>query len=274
MIKKSNQIKFLTLTVLAICFILGNTYEVNAQSNDDPFRKPNWDKPKGTPTASTGNPGSGDAPKVKQGPPPVVPVAAPAIQARIDYFLELRRKAAENGDPIPKATSVLTLKEMTVTGIFKTPRGYAAMVQADPINLSYTVYPGEKFFDGQLVAVEENRLVFRKVVKMSDGKFVTSEESKVLREYTQEEGIQGTAPLDTAATRTEATKTEEATTTPVSQGQQPTDVAKPTVVVSPLEEMNKQPVEVPKSAKEKPTTKKGKPSAAKKTTKIANNKKQ
>jgi hypothetical protein len=50
---------------------------------------------------------------------------------------------------------------MSVTGIFKTPRGYAAMVEAAPIKLSYTIYPGEKFFDGQLVAVEENRLVFR-----------------------------------------------------------------------------------------------------------------
>ena len=39
------------------------------------------------------------------------------------------------------------------------------MVHATPINLSYTIYPGEKFFDGQLVAIEENRLTFRKVIK-------------------------------------------------------------------------------------------------------------
>ncbi len=163
---------------------------------------------------------------------------------------------------------------MTVTGIFKTPRGYAAMVQADPVNLSYTVYPGEKFFDGQLVAVEENRLIFRKVVKMSDGKFITSEESKLLRAYTQDEAIQGTAPVGSATPKTEVAKTEENTGTPAPQGQQPMEAAKPTVVISPLDEMNKQPVEVPKSAKEKPANKKGKPSTAKKTTKIADNKKQ
>ena len=62
-------------------------------------------------------------------------------------------------------TSVLTLNEMAVTGIFRTPRGYAAIVEATPLRLSYTIYPGEKFFDGQLVAVEENRLVFRRVVR-------------------------------------------------------------------------------------------------------------
>ena len=42
------------------------------------------------------------------------------------------------------------------------------MVEATPIKLSYTIYPGEKFFDGQLVAVEENRLVFRKVTKVGE----------------------------------------------------------------------------------------------------------
>ena len=44
------------------------------------------------------------------------------------------------------------------------------MVEATPIKLSYTIYPGEKFFDGQLVAVEENRLVFRKVTKTGPNK--------------------------------------------------------------------------------------------------------
>ena len=54
------------------------------------------------------------------------------------------------------------LNEMQVTGIFRTPRGWAAMVEATPIKLSYVIYPGESFFDGQLVAIEEGRLVFRR----------------------------------------------------------------------------------------------------------------
>ena len=57
------------------------------------------------------------------------------------------------------------------------------MVEATPIKLSYTIYPGEKFFDGQLVAVEENRLIFRKVTKTSEGKFVASVENKPLRQF-------------------------------------------------------------------------------------------
>ena len=90
---------------------------------------------------------------------------------------------------------------MTVTGIFRTPRGFAAMVEAKPIKLSYTIYPGEKFFDGQLVAIEENRLVFRKITKMSNNKFVTSVENKTLRQYTDQEVVQGTAPVQ-ASTQT------------------------------------------------------------------------
>ena len=45
--------------------------------------------------------------------------------------------------------------------------------------------------DGQLVAVEENRLVFRKVLKMSNGKFVSSVENKPLRKYSNMEVVQG-----------------------------------------------------------------------------------
>ena len=36
------------------------------------------------------------------------------------------------------------------------------MIEATPIKLSYVIYPGELFYDGQLVAIEENRLVFRR----------------------------------------------------------------------------------------------------------------
>lgn len=279
MINKSNQIKFLTLTVLAICFVWGNLSEVKAQQGRDPFEKPNWQKPKDpnakTAVAPTVGPDGKVVTKVKQGPPPVVPVAAPAIQDRINYYKILRERAAQNGEALPKVTSVLTLDEMSVTGIFRTPRGYGAMIQATPINLTYTVYPGEKFFNGQLVAVEENRLVFRKVVKMSDGKFITSEENKTLRQYTQQEEIQGTAPAADTSAKTE-TKPAETTTAPSSD--QPASAtakpAQPTVVISPMDEMNKQTVETPKSVKGKSTDKKGKSSATKKTPKVASNKDQ
>lgn len=69
------------------------------------------------------------------------------------------------------------------------------MVEATPIKLSYTIYPGEKFFDGQLVAVEENRLVFRKVTKTAPNKFVASVENKPLQQYSMKSQVEGTAPV-------------------------------------------------------------------------------
>ncbi|HEU4596031.1 MAG TPA: hypothetical protein VFS10_12895, partial [Pyrinomonadaceae bacterium] len=76
----------------------------------------------------------------------------------------------------------LLLSELQVTGIFRTPRGFAAMVEATPIKLSYVIYPGEPFFDGMLVAIEETRLVFRRQTRWTDGRVEVAVESKPLRQ--------------------------------------------------------------------------------------------
>jgi hypothetical protein len=110
----------------------------------------------------------------------VVPVAPPPIQARIDNYKAQKQAAMSRQQAAPKPTTALLLAEAQVKGIFRTPRGYAAMVYATPIKLSYVVYPGEQFYDGMLVAIEESRLVFRKQTKMSDGKTVVAVETKPL----------------------------------------------------------------------------------------------
>ena len=204
MMNKSKMLRIFSLTLAVFGFVLlsGSLTEINAQR--DPFEKPGWAKPKSAdPVSSTSSSPSSSTPaKPKPTGPPIV-VTPPAIEARINYYKRLREEAAAEGQELPKVTSVLTLDEMSVTGIFRTPRGYAAMVEAKPIKLSYTIYPGEKFFDGQLVAIEENRLVFRKVIKMSNGKFISSVENKALRQYTMQDTIQGTAPVVAGSGNTE-----------------------------------------------------------------------
>ena len=225
MTNKEKIVRFLGVGLALAGFVLisGSFIEVNAQR--DPFSKPGW--------ARKREPGTGKDQGKKAGPP--VDLGAPPIQERIEYYKRLRETTAASGMPVPKVTSVLTLNEMSVTGVFRTPRGYAAMVEAMPLKLTYTIYPGEKFFDGQLVAVEENRLVFRRVVKMSNGKFVSSVENKPLRKYTDREQIQGTAPVenDTRA----ATETTGAASAQTAEAQV---VKKPAVIMSPLDEMNRQ----------------------------------
>ena len=263
MINKSKLIRSLSFGLIGFVFVGGYFTPAAAQTRD-PFEKPGWAKPKTVnPTTTTTTTTTVKAEKPKPaGPPPVVAVAPPSIDQRISYYKRLREDAANNGAEIPKVTSVLTLEEMSVIGIFRTPRGYAAMVEAKPIKLSYTIYPGEKFFDGQLVAVEENRLVFRKVIKMSNGKFTASVENKALRQFSIQEEVQGTAPVE-ATGKTETASA--AAPAPVTDNSQM--LISPTVIISPLEEMNRQPAETPKdSVKDKPAKK------GKKPVKVAKNK--
>ncbi|HET6977982.1 MAG TPA: hypothetical protein VFI24_16755 [Pyrinomonadaceae bacterium] len=109
----------------------------------------------------------------------------PTIQDRIAQYKAQKVAAMNARMPAPKPTTALLLSEIQVIGISRTPRGYAAIVEATPIKLSYVIYPGEPFFDGQLVAIEDNRLVFRRETVFTDGHRERSVEYKGLRQPTQ-----------------------------------------------------------------------------------------
>lgn len=251
--KNISRVLSVSLALAGIILVFGSAKQTNAQAaSRDPFVKPGYMK------SSTG---SGAAPVKSTKPGGSATTAeAPSIESRIEYYKRLREQAAANGAPLPKVTSVLTLNEMAVTGIFHTPRGYAAMVEAVPIKLSYTIYPGERFFDGQLVAVEENRLVFRRVVKTGNGRFISSVENKALRQYSTKSVVEGTAPVQGG---------EQQATTATPQPADGKDAKAPNVIVSPLDEMNKQSKEPEKTDK---TDKSKSAKGAKKPTKVAKNK--
>jgi hypothetical protein len=107
--------------------------------------------------------------------------AIPSLEDRITAYKAQKAAAMGARMPAPKPTTALLLSEIQVIGISRSPRGYAAIVEATPIKLSYVVYPGESFFDGQLVAIEDNRLVFRRETVFSDGRRTRNVETKPLR---------------------------------------------------------------------------------------------
>jgi len=109
-------------------------------------------------------------------------VAIPSIQERIAQYRAQKAAAMSARMAAPKPTTALLLSEMQVVGISRSPRGYAAIVEATPINLSYVLYPGERFYDGQLVAIEDNRLIFRRETVFTDGRRERSVEIKSLRQ--------------------------------------------------------------------------------------------
>jgi len=123
-------------------------------------------------------------------PPPMVKRTAgqakvPAIEDRITQYKAQKQAAMQARMPAPKPTTALLLSEIQVIGISRSPRGYAAIIEATPIKLSYVIYPGESFFDGQLVAIEDNRLVFRHETVFTDGRRERAVEYKPLRQPTQ-----------------------------------------------------------------------------------------
>ena len=128
----------------------------------DPFRKYEPPKP---------------APKRAMNQSPI-----PSIQDRISNYKAQKAAAMSARMPAPKPTTALLLNEIQVIGISRSPRGYAAIVEATPIKLSYVIYPGEPFYDGQLVAIEDNRLVFRRETVFTDGRRERSVEYKSLRQ--------------------------------------------------------------------------------------------
>jgi Tfp pilus assembly protein PilP len=128
----------------------------------------------------------------------------PSIQVRIERYRAQKAAAASAHIAAPKPTTALLLNEVQVTGIFHTPRGWSAMVEASPLTpkLSYVVYPGENFFDGQLVAIEESRLIFRRDIVWNDGRRDKSIEIKPLRAPSPVEAMTAskTAPAEVPTT--------------------------------------------------------------------------
>jgi hypothetical protein len=68
-----------------------------------------------------------------------------------------------------------------------------------PIKLAYVIYPGERFYDGQLVAIEDNRLVFRRETVFSDGKRERSVEMKPLRQANTVDALAAAAARSSSA---------------------------------------------------------------------------
>jgi len=125
-----------------------------------------------------------------EAPPPLMKRVAglaliPTIQDRISQYKQQKVAAMNARMPAPKPTTALLLNEIQVIGISRSPRGYAAIIEATPIKLSYVIYPGEPFYDGQLVAIEDNRLVFRRETVFTDGRRELKVEHKPLRQPTQ-----------------------------------------------------------------------------------------
>lgn len=88
-------------------------------------------------------------------------------EGRRDPFTSLldARLAPEEGGPRPEGIPGLLVDEVSISGIFMTPEGATAQVQAAAKEKSYLIRVGDRLYDGSVVAISPDEVVFRQEVR-------------------------------------------------------------------------------------------------------------
>ena len=79
-------------------------------------------------------------------------------------LLEARDNDQPQG-PRPEGIPGLLIDEISLSGIFHTPRGWVAQVQAANQNKSYLIKVGDQLFDGDVLSISTNEVVFKQIVQ-------------------------------------------------------------------------------------------------------------
>lgn len=66
--------------------------------------------------------------------------------------------------PRPEGAAGLLIDEIDITGIFKTSKGFVAQVQAQNEKKSFLLRPGDQVYDGDVLRIDTNEIVFRQIV--------------------------------------------------------------------------------------------------------------
>lgn len=85
---------------------------------------------------------------------------------RRDPFESLRevREHRQTGGPRPEGVPGLLITEIDLTGIFVLPDGPVAQVQAADQDKSFLLRVGDRLYDGNVVSISRNEVVFRQEV--------------------------------------------------------------------------------------------------------------
>jgi hypothetical protein len=86
---------------------------------------------------------------------------------RRDPFKSLlnARDRPELRGPRPEGIPGLLIDELVVTGIFRTGQGWIAQVQAAEKEKSFLIKEGDQLYDGDVVSIARNEVVFRQIVQ-------------------------------------------------------------------------------------------------------------
>jgi len=70
----------------------------------------------------------------------------------------------ERKGPVPEGPAGLFIDEIDLTGIFRTSRGFVAQVVASNKEKSYLIREGDQLYDGDVVSITQNEVVFKQIV--------------------------------------------------------------------------------------------------------------
>ncbi len=73
--------------------------------------------------------------------------------------------AAGPSGPRPEGIPGLLVDEIDLTGIFRTPQGFVAQVRALDQDKSFLIRQGDQLFDGDVVSIDMDRVVFKQIVQ-------------------------------------------------------------------------------------------------------------
>jgi len=152
-----------------------------AKPGDKPAAKPG-DKPvAGKPEPKPGEPGdkgtvAGGAPpdtgnidEILQGEEEVLSGSGFSYDPgnRRDPFKSLLAKtdAPALHGPRPEGVPGLLIEEIDLTGIFRTSKGFVAQVVASNQKKSYLLREGDQLYDGDVVSINKNEVVFKQIVQ-------------------------------------------------------------------------------------------------------------
>ncbi len=185
------------VTILVSAALVGCALALAAQQQSSPSgaqqgkgSQPAQAAPKGqpAPSASGGSTASGGG--ASSGP--AVGGAPPPDMGNIDQILEGDEEVLSGGNgftydpgnrrdpfkslliapdrpefrgPRPEGIPGLLIDEIDLKGIFRTARGYVAQVNASNQKKSYLLKEGDQLYDGDVVSIGKNEVVFKQIVQ-------------------------------------------------------------------------------------------------------------
>lgn len=165
------KIRTLSRTLLAFFLLTGLAALSSAQAPPPPASTPAPAAP-GQPPADEGflgapSPDTGDIDEILEGEEEVLSGSGGFTYDpgnRRDPFKSLLT-GPERPDrgPRPEGIPGLLIDEIQLLGIWRTPRGYVAQIRA--ANKSYLLREGDQVFDGDVVSIQKNEVVFKQQVQ-------------------------------------------------------------------------------------------------------------